>query len=100
MQFQRSEEDHFNKSSAKCITEEGKELLPMHPLVATVSASFNSTTLLTDVGESYKITPDPKRSGDVIDLKVRIKENYNLSYEDIARFLEAFQAALDTTKLF
>lgn len=83
----------------KYIVKGEEDVLPRHALVATVSASFFDTTLLTDVGESVEISPNPKR-GDIINLKIKIEKDKNLSFEDIGRFLGALQTSLDNIKLF
>ena len=82
----------------KSFTEEDGEALSGHPLIATVSAAFFKTTLLTDVGKSLKTVLNPKRSN-VVNLIVTLKETH-LSFEDVARFTEALQKALDETSLF
>ena len=82
----------------KSFTEEDGEALSGHPLIATVSAAFFKTTLLTDVGKSLKTVLNPKRSN-VVNLIVTLKET-QLSFEDVARFTEALQTALDETSLF
>ena len=82
----------------KSFTEEDGEALSGHPLIATVSAAFFKTTLLTDVGKSLKTVLNPKRSN-VVNLIVTLKET-QLSFEDVARFTEALQKALDETSLF
>ena len=78
-------------------TEEG-EALSGHPLVATVSSAFFKTTLLSDVGKSLKTVLNPKRSN-VINLIVTLKDS-DLTFEDVARFSDALQRALDDTSLF
>ena len=69
-----------------------------HPLLATISAAFFKTTLLTDAGDALQILPNLDRK-DIVNLEVSIKDNLNLSFEDIARFLEAFQEAIDRTTI-
>ena len=66
-------------------------------LVATVSAAFYKMTLLTDEGISLRTALDPKRR-DVVNLTIRLKKN-SLKHDDIAKFTDAFQEAIDTTKL-
>ena len=83
--------------SFKTIDSEDK-VLSGHYLAATISAAFFKTTLLTDVGKSLRTIPNPNRSN-VIDLFIDLKEN-SLTYNDVARFLDAFQKALDETNLF
>ena len=79
-------------------TEENREALSGHPLIATVSAAFFKTTLLTDVGKSLKTILNPKRDN-VVNLVINLKES-NLTFEDVARFTNALQQALDETSLF
>lgn len=76
---------------------EGGKALSGHPLNATVSAAFFYTTLLDDAGTNFRLTPDPER-GHVIDLKVNFFKR-DLTLNDVNRFIEAFQKALDTTEL-
>lgn len=82
----------------KFFREEGKQDLYDHALVATVSAAFYRTTLLTDVGESLTTSLNPKR-GDIINLKIAIKESAELVFADVGNFMVAFQRALDETNL-
>jgi hypothetical protein len=77
--------------------EKGGEALSGHLLNGTVSAAFFKTTLLTDAGQNLRITPDPDR-GHVIDLKINLSKR-DLTLEDITRFVNAFQEALDNTSL-
>ena len=77
--------------------EKGGKALSGHPLNATVSAAFFSTTLLDDAGTNFRLTPDPER-GHVIDLKVNFFKK-DLTLTDVNRFIEAFQNALDNTSL-
>ncbi|MBO4276474.1 hypothetical protein J5868_02120 [Candidatus Saccharibacteria bacterium] len=77
---------------------EKDKVLSGHYLVATISAAFFKTTLLTDSGKSLRTTPNPKRSN-IADLFIDLKEN-SLTFTDVARFLDAFQKALDETNLF
>ena len=74
------------------------KILTGHYLAATVSAAFFKTTLLTDEGKSLRTIPNSKR-GNIVDLFLDFKEN-KLTYTDIAKFLDAFQKALDETNLF
>lgn len=69
-----------------------------HELVATISAAFYKTTLLSDVGKSLKTQLNPKRH-DVVDIIVTLKEN-RLTQVDVGNFIEAFQKALDETTIF
>ncbi|MBO4812927.1 hypothetical protein J5491_02140 [Candidatus Saccharibacteria bacterium] len=75
-----------------------KEKLEPHEFVAVVSAAFYKTTLLSDAGKSLKTQLNPKRH-DVIDLIVTLKRT-DMTQVDVGKFLEAFQEALDETKLF
>ncbi len=75
----------------------GEKIEP-HAFVATVSAAFYRTTLLSDVGKSLKTELNPKRH-DVVDLIVTLKKN-SIKQVDVGNFLEAFQNALDETNLF
>ena len=74
------------------------DALNEHHLVATASAAFYQTTLLTDVGKELKTALNPKRS-DIVNMTIILKDN-SLTAIDIANFINAFQKALDTTKLF
>ena len=78
--------------------EDDKLALTGHPLIATVSAAFNKTTLLTDFGKSLTTELNPNRSN-IINLTVSLKEN-TMTYEDVGKFVDYFQKALDETKLF
>ena len=78
-------------------SEDEKELSE-HWLVATVSAAFFRTTLLTDEGKSLTISSNPKR-GNIVNLHIALKEN-NMTFQNITNFIEAFQAELDKTSLF
>ena len=69
-----------------------------HPLLTTVSAAFFKTTLLTDSGDALQIVPNPDRK-DIVNIIVTLKET-DLSFTDVARFLDAFQTALDETSIF
>ena len=80
----------------KYVNKEDESVLSGQTLVATVSAAFFKTTLLVDVGKSLKITPGKR--DDIVNLTVRI--DGDLKFEDVARFSEALQNALDETKLF
>ena len=85
---------------AKSIREEGEDQrLFGHQLIATVSASFYKTTLLTDEGVALRTALNPKRN-DIVDVTVVLAKDNNLSLEDVMRFVKAFQTALDNTKLF
>ena len=81
----------------KSFSDEKGGALSGHPLNATVSAVFFSTTLLDDAGTNFRLTPDPER-GHVIDLKVNFFKK-DLTLTDVNRFIEAFQNALDNTSL-
>ena len=74
-----------------------KNDLSGHPLLATISAAFFKTTLLDDSGDALQIVPNPERK-DIVNLVVTIKRD-GLSFEDVARFLEALQKALDETSI-
>ena len=78
--------------------EDNKPELSGHPLIATVSAAFYKTTLLTDFGKSLTTELNPNRSN-IINLTVSLKEN-TMTYEDVGKFVDYFQKALDETKLF
>ena len=82
----------------KFFAEKGGAHLDNQQLTATVSAAFHKTTLLTDQGKQLKTILDPKRS-DIVDLVIVFKNNH-LTFEDVARFIDAFQQALDETLLF
>lgn len=82
----------------KSFKEEDKPALSGHPLVATVSAAFYKTTLLTDVGKQLITKLNPKRA-DIIDLIVYLKEN-SITFEDVSKFVEYLQKSLDETNLF
>lgn len=69
-----------------------------HILVATVSAAFFKTTLLTDAGRSLETALNPKRQN-IVNLTINIT-NDNLTLADVGRFTDAFQTALDETNLF
>ena len=75
----------------------GEKPLTGHPLAATVSAAFFKTTLLTDVGKSLSIEPNPKRH-DIINLVISFRDN-DLKFSDIARFIDVLQRALDETNI-
>ena len=74
------------------------ERIEPHAFVATVSEAFYKTTLLSDVGKSLKTELNAKRH-DVVDLIITLKRN-DLKQTDVGNFIEAFQNALDKTKLF
>lgn len=82
----------------KSFKEESKPALSGHPLVATVSAAFYNTTLLTDVGKQLITELNPKRT-DIVNLTVRLKET-DLAFEDVSKFVEYLQKSLDNTHLF
>ena len=82
----------------KYFPKEEECVLSGQTLVATVSAAFFKTTLLTDVGKSLKITPGKR--DEIVNLSVRIGDENNLTFEDVARFSTALQQALDETRLF
>ena len=82
----------------KSTDDKGKPDLTGHPLVATVSAAFYKTTLLADVGESL-MTKINKDRPEIVDLIVNLKEN-EITYVDVAKFVEYLQKALDETQLF
>ena len=75
----------------------GSPKITGHPLVATISAAFFKTTLLTDVGQSLSIEVNPKRS-DIVDLTINMRDS-DLTFGDIAKFIEALQKALDETNI-
>ena len=78
---------------------EGEENpLTGHALVATVSAAFFKTTLLTDAGKSLETALNPKRQN-IVNLTINIT-NKDLTLGDVGRFADAFQEALDNTRLF
>lgn len=82
----------------KLFEEGDKKPLSGHELVATISAAFFKTTLLTDAGKALNIVPNPDRH-DIVDLSISLREN-DLAFEDIAKFATALQNALDDTSLF
>ena len=82
----------------KSLTKEGETDMVGHTLVATVSAAFFKTTLLTDAGKSLETAINPKRNN-IVNMTIRIA-NDNLTLADVGRFADAFQEALDNTKLF
>ena len=85
---------------AKFIRKKGEtQQLLGHQLIATVSAAFYKTTLLTDEGVSLRTALNPKRN-DIVDVTVILTKDNDLSFEDVTRFVVAFQVALDNTKLF
>lgn len=71
-----------------------------HQFSATVSGAFFKTTLFNDVSKSLNLNRDTERD-DIIDLTISINRDdpVQLSFQDVANFLEAFQKALDTTDL-
>lgn len=68
-----------------------------HFLIATVSAAFFKTTLLQDVGKKMNVALGNRN--DIVNLTIRFKDN-TLTLHDIANFVDAFQKAVDETKLF
>ena len=76
----------------KSIPEEVENENSQH-LVARVSAAFFATTLLADAGKSLRTTLNPKRRN-VVNLHVVFREN-NLSFDDVTKFINAFQCELD-----
>ena len=76
-----------------------EDMLSGHPLVSTTSAAFYETTLLADVGEHLETAINPNRNN-VVNLKVVLKDDNDLTYEDVGNFLNSFQSALDQTSLF
>ena len=96
---------HYNDQRAitaidiklKFFQSNGEKPLTGHPLAATISAAFFKTTLLTDAGKSLSIEPNPKRPN-IIDLVISFREN-NLTFLDVAKFVDAFQRALDDTNI-
>ena len=81
----------------KFFRKNGEKTLIGHPLAATISAAFFKTTLLTDVGKALSIEPNPNRT-EIIDLVISFREN-NLTFLDIAKFIDALQQALDDTNI-
>ena len=67
-------------------------------LVATISVAFFKTTLLTDVGKSLEIKMNPKRKN-IVDLMINLEKENDLTLEDVARFSDALQKAIDETKI-
>ena len=67
-------------------------------LVTTISIAFFKTTLLTDVGKSVKISINPKRNN-IVNLYISLDKENDLTRDDVARFLNALQAAIDETIL-
>lgn len=70
-----------------------------HELVATVSAGFFRTTLLTNSGGKLEVKPNESRN-DIVNLIVSFKEDNDLTVIDIANFITAFQYATDGVDLF
>ena len=81
----------------KNIAEEGKPLLDEQYLLATVSAAFYKTTLLADVGKSFRTITNSRRRN-IVDIIIVLKKN-NFSINDVANVVHAFQEALDSTSL-
>lgn len=79
-------------------TEESENKLVGHTLLATTSAAFYKTTLLADAGKSLETKLNPNRQS-IVNLTINITDG-NLTLADVGRFADAFQAALDETKLF
>ena len=70
-----------------------------HELVATVSAGFFRTTLLTNSGGKLEVKPNESRN-DIVNLIVSFEEDNDLTVIDIANFITAFQYATDEVNLF
>ena len=62
-------------------------------LIARVSAAFCSLRLFAEHGKNIKMEINPKRP-DILNLDIIFWEN-KLEFKDVARFIEAFQKALD-----
>ena len=62
-------------------------------LVARASAAFYSLSLFSEFGKTLKTQLNPKRKN-IMNITVTLREN-ELSFEDVARFIDAFQEALD-----
>ena len=71
-----------------------------HQLSATISGAFFKTTIFNDVSKSLGFNRNTDRN-DIIDLTISINRDdpVQLSFQDVANFLKAFQEALDTTDL-
>lgn len=72
--------------------------LNSHIFTAQISMAFFKTTLLEDAGKCLKIIANPKRPC-IINMVIDLEKD-NLTCHDVANFLEAFQKALDETKVY
>ena len=94
-----NDQRRITRVEVKVKSSESGDKLSGHPLVATVSAAFYKTTLLADSGTSLQTALNTKRKN-VVDLSVTLKKDNELTFLDVAKFIEALQVALNTTSLF